>query len=172
MKTAPIGFFQRLESLIRTVSLTMGWSFFLLVIIIVLQVILRKGFSSGLIALEELQWHLYAVGVMFGLAMVQIDDKHIRVDLFSSHFSDRTKSIIEILGILFLFLPFLVIVFLHGIDFFWESWRINERSDATTGLPYRWILKSTIPIVFGLLVLTAITRLVREFRKIFTQEIN
>ena len=48
-----------------------------------------------------------------------------------------------------------------SLDFVYESWRVNESSDAPTGLPWRWAIKSVIPITFGLLVVAAVSRAVR-----------
>jgi TRAP-type mannitol/chloroaromatic compound transport system permease small subunit len=152
----------KIDSFIQRIGMSVAWCYVLLVLVIILQVVLRKGFHSGLIVLEELQWHLYAVGVMFGLSFAQINNSHIRVDLFYTHFRTRTKRIIEILGTLFLVMPFIVIIFLHGYDFFYESYRINESSSSPSGLPYRWLIKGVIPVTFALLGLAVLSRLYRE----------
>ena len=152
-----------IDRFIQRIGLTVAWVYVALVLVIILQVILRKGFASGLIALEELQWHLYAVGVMFGLSYAQTTNSHIRVDLFYSSFRARTKRIIEIIGILFLVMPFIAIVFFHSLDFVADSWRINEHSDAPSGLPWRWLIKGSIPITFALLGLAMVSRLIRDF---------
>lgn len=151
-----------IDSFIKRLCVGIGWLYVVLVLVIILQVVLRKGFSSGLIMLEELQWHLYALCVMFGLAYAQVNNAHIRVDLFYTKFRKRTKYIIEILGILCLVMPFIAIVFLHSLDFFAESYRINESSDAPSGLPYRWIIKGVIPVSFALLALAMLSRLYRD----------
>ncbi len=151
-----------IDRLIQRITLGIGWSYVLLVLVIILQVTLRKGFSQGLIALEELQWHLYAIGVMFGLAYAQTTDAHIRVDLLHGRFKTRSKRLIEILGILFLLLPFIVVIFLHSLDFLHDSWRINESSSAPSGLPWRWLIKGVIPVSFALLALAVLSRLYRE----------
>jgi TRAP-type mannitol/chloroaromatic compound transport system permease small subunit len=151
-----------IDRLIQRITLGIGWCFVLLVLVIILQVTLRKGFSHGLIALEELQWHLYAIGVMFGLSYAQTTDAHIRVDLFHSRFKTRSKRLIEILGILCLLLPFIAVIFLHSLDFLHDSWRINESSSAPSGLPWRWLIKGVIPVSFALLALAVLSRLYRE----------
>jgi len=68
----------------------------------------------------------------------------------------------EIAGILLLAMPFLFVVFIHSLDFVAESWRINERSLAPAGLPWRWLIKSMIPVSVGLMMLTFINHLYRE----------
>ncbi|RVU30444.1 TRAP transporter small permease subunit [Neptunomonas marina] len=159
-----------IDRFIQRIGVTVAWCYVLLVLVIILQVILRKGFSNGLVALEELQWHLYAIGVMFGLSYAQTTNSHIRVDLFYSHFRAKTKHIIEILGILILVLPFVVIIFLHSLDFFYESYRINESSESPSGLPYLWAMKGVIPVTFGLLGLAVLSRLYRDVVLLFRGE--
>ncbi|MBV1787043.1 TRAP transporter small permease subunit [Marinobacterium sp. D7] len=161
-KLPPVPLADGIDRLIKRIGLGVAWVYVLLVLVIILQVVLRKGFAHGLIALEELQWHLYAVGVMFGLSYAQVTNSHVRVDLFYTRFSNKTKRVIEVLGILVLVMPFIVITFLHSLDFVADSWRINEHSSAPSGLPWRWLIKSAIPLTLALLGLAMISRLIRE----------
>lgn len=136
--------------------------YMLLVVAIVAQVVLRKGFSSGLIALEELQWHLYAVGVMFGVSYAQVTNAHVRVDLFYAGFRTKTKRIIEIAGTLTLTLPFIYVIFMHSLDFTYDAWRIGESSESPAGLPWRWAIKAVIPVSFAFIALAVLSRLIRD----------
>ena len=151
-----------LDNFVRHVGHAMCWANALLIAVIILQVTMRYGFNSGFVIFEELQWHLYAIAVMFGLSYAQVNDAHIRVDVVHMRLSDRTKRIIEIIGICLFVLPFIYVVFYHSLDFVADSWRTNERSDAPLGLPARWAIKAVIPISFGLLGLAVISRLIRD----------
>lgn len=153
-----------IDRFILGVGSILSWGAVILIAVIILQVILRYGFRHGLVVLEELQWHLYAIGVMFGLSFAQVKDSHIRVDLLHMKLSERTQRILEILGILFLLLPFCWVVFYNSLDFLADSWRVNERSDAPIGLCCRWGIKSVIPISIGMLALAAISRLIHDFK--------
>ena len=159
---APQTIADALDKFVLAVGSVMCWGAAVLIAVIILQVVLRYGFGHGLVLLEELQWHLYAVGVMFGLSYAQVKDSHIRVDIFHMGLSERTKRIFEIVGILIFLVPFIWIVFAHSIDFLYDSLRINERSDAPSGLPWRWAVKSVIPISFGMLALATLSRLIRD----------
>ncbi|MBN3561173.1 TRAP transporter small permease subunit [Amphritea spongicola] len=158
----PVGLSDGIDRLIQKVGGLIAWAYVLLILVIMAQVILRKGFSSGLIVLEELQWHLYAIGVMFGLAYAQTTNSHIRVDLFYTGFRARTKYLVEIFGILFLLLPFITVIFLHSLDFVADAWRINEHSESPSGLPWRWLIKGVIPVSMAMLILAALSRLYRD----------
>ena len=149
------------------ISKAICWCYLLLVAAIIIQVVLRKGFSHGLIALEELQWHLYAVGILFGLSYAQINNSHIRVDILHQNFSDRTKAIIEVSGLLFLAFPFLITIFWHSLPFVYDAWRIDESSASPSGLPMRWLIKSVIPASTGLLMIAMLSSLLRKLDLLF-----
>lgn len=159
--------YRHIEKGITAVSRFFAWTNLLLVFVIILQVILRKVFANGQIALEELQWHLYATAVMFGTAYAQVTNLHVRVDLFYHKFSERKRAIIDLLGQLLLAIPFVVVVILHGYDFAYEAWRVNESSASPSGLPFRWLIKGVIPISFSLLLLSIFASLLRNLATIF-----
>ena len=163
----PVPISDGIDRFIRSVGNVIAWSYVLLVLVIITQVTLRKGFSSGLIVLEELQWHLYAIGVMFGMSYAQVNDAHVRVDLFYGGFRAKTKQIIEVIGILTLVLPFIYVIFVHSLDFVYDAWRINESSESPSGLPWRWAIKAVIPASFALLGLAVISRLIRDLTLLF-----
>ncbi|SCA56840.1 conserved membrane hypothetical protein [Candidatus Terasakiella magnetica] len=151
-----------LDNLIRHIGHAVCGVNALLIAAIIGNVALRYGFSNGQVWLEELQWHFYAIGVMMGLSYAQVNDSHIRVDILHARFSDRTKRIVEIIGILLFVLPFIWVIFYHSLDFVYDSYRTSERSDAPLGLPYRWLIKGFIPLSFGLLGLGVLSRLIRD----------
>ncbi len=157
----PNRFSDAVDSLIRAIGHVVMWSNVILIGVIILQVILRYGFGRGLVILEELQWHLYAVGIMFGASYAQVLDAHIRVDIIHARLSDKWKLRWDLFGIIFLLLPFIIVIFDQSLAFTAESFRLGERSDAPLGLPWRWAIKSVIPISFGLLVVAAVSRAVR-----------
>jgi len=135
----------------------------ILIVAIIVQVVLRYGFGLGMVQLEELQWHLYAVNVVFGLSYCQVTDSHIRLDVLHDKFSRRTKEKIELLGIIILLMPLIYVIFYHSVDFLYEAIRTGERSDSPMGLCCRWIPKSLIPISMILLFLSATARVVKAF---------
>jgi len=158
---APSKFCDGLDAFIRRIGHFVMWTNGILIFAIILQVVMRYGFGKGLVVLEEVQWHLYALGIMIGASYAMMMDSHIRVDIIHARLSKKWKLRWDIFGIVFLLLPFIIMVFHQSLDFVYESWRVNERSDAPMGLPWRWLIKSVIPISFGLLFVAAISRLVR-----------
>ena len=150
-----------LDRFIAGVGETAAWLNVVLVVVIITQVVLRYVFSKGLVRLEELQWHLYAVGIMIGLSYCATGDTHIRLDLLHHRFSRRRKEVVDLLGTVFLLMPMVIIILMHSWPFVAESFRIKEASDSVVGLPYRWVIKSFILISFGLLGLAGVSRIIR-----------
>jgi TRAP-type mannitol/chloroaromatic compound transport system permease small subunit len=157
----PSKFSDGLDTFIRRIGHVVMWTNGILIFAIILQVVLRYGFGHGLVVLEEIQWHLYALGIMIGASYAMMMDSHIRVDIIHARLSEKWRLRWDLFGIVFLLLPFLFMIFHQSLDFVYEAWRVNEHSDAPMGLPWRWLIKSVIPISFGLLFVAAISRLVR-----------
>lgn len=155
------------DRLIQRITLAIAWVYVLLILVIIAQVFMRYVLGTGHPMIEELQWHLYAAGIMFGLSYTQTLNSHIRVDVVADLLSRKTRLFWEIFGIIFLALPFVFVVLYNSLDFVYESWRVNESSDAPLGLPWRWAIKSVIPISFTFLGITLITRLIRDFIELF-----
>jgi len=157
----PNKFSDVIDVVIRSIGHFIMWTNIILIVVIILQVVLRYGFGKGLVVLEELQWHLYALGIMFGASYAMMMDSHIRVDIIHARLSQKWRNRWDLFGIVFLLLPFAIVVFHQSLDFVYESWRVNERSDAPLGLPWRWAIKGVIPITFALLILATVARAAR-----------
>ncbi len=89
-----------------------------LTLLIVYDASMRYLFHSGSVALQELEWHIYDLIFLLGLSYTLKHDKHVRVDIFYTHFSKKTKAIINILSQIFLILPFVVLVLYVSWDLF------------------------------------------------------
>ena len=157
----PVKISDTLDAFVQKLGHFFMWTNGLLIIAIIVQVVLRYGFGKGLVVLEELQWHLYAVGIMFGASYAVTMDSHIRVDIVHASLSEKWQKRWDLFGIFFLLLPFVCIIFHQSLDFVWEAWRVGERSDAPSGLPFRWLIKGVIPASFALLGVAVISRAIR-----------
>lgn len=159
-----------LHRLVAITASAMAVFILVLMLAIITQVALRYLFSASFPALEELQWHFYALCILFSLAYSQSNNSHIRVDIFYANYSQRKKAVIDIVGIVFFALPFALIVFLFGIDFVAESYRVGERSVSPAGLSYRWLIKSAIPVGFLMLIMILVSRLLALLVLVFSPE--
>ncbi|MFT5419761.1 MAG: TRAP-type mannitol/chloroaromatic compound transport system permease small subunit [Candidatus Endobugula sp.] len=158
-----------LSQFIHLSALVFCWSGGLLVAAILFNVIMRYGFDQGLIIFEEIQWHLYAVGMMFGLSYAEITDSQVRVEVVSDNLRRQTMRKWEIFGALVFVYPFIYVVMINGFEYVSDSYRVNESSNSPLGLPYRWAIKAVIPISFALLAIAVTSRLLRNIDALLTK---
>jgi TRAP-type mannitol/chloroaromatic compound transport system permease small subunit len=149
---------QSIDTFNEWVGKTVAWFILLMVIIIVYDVSMRKFFGIGSIQLQELQWHLFALVFLFGAAYTLKYDEHVRVDIFyqSRWMNAHRRAWVNMLGGLFLLTPFCLLILNSAWPFVKLSFDFAEGSPDPGGLPYRFLLKSAIPVGFLLLMLQGI----------------
>ncbi|MCH8529428.1 MAG: TRAP transporter small permease subunit [Saccharospirillum sp.] len=150
-----------IEAVIDGFGRFFSWAWVLLMLLVVLNVVLRYALNKSFVALEELQWHIYAVGFMIGLSYCVLKDGHVRVDVVAEQFSPKKRATIEFLGTILFLIPFCLFVLYYAYPFVERSFLINERSANPGGLPMRWIIKSVILVAFSLLMMAGIARALR-----------
>jgi TRAP-type mannitol/chloroaromatic compound transport system permease small subunit len=156
----------RLEKLFNRFSDLMGWIAGVLNLVMLLNVfydaITRYFFSTGSIALQEMEWHLFAIVFLFGMAYGLKEDSHVRVDVLYDHFSPRWKAIVNIGGTLLFLLPLSVLITEGSVWYVQEAYNSGEVSGDPGGLPYRWLIKLVIPASFVFLVVSATGFVIRN----------
>lgn len=166
-RTAGSGGAGGIDRLLDRLAGELSWIWLALIAVIVASAVLRFGFGGGRVELEELQWHLYAVGFLVGIVACARHDRHVRVDVLRERMAPRTRAWVDLYGILLLQLPFVVLVLWSAWPLVVSSFETGERSDAAGGLPHRWILKAALPVAFGLLALATVSRLRQLGRTLF-----
>ncbi len=152
-----------LELLIKWVGYLAGFALAALILLVVYDALMRYLFQSGSIALQELEWHLFDVVIMLGIAYTLQRASHVRVDIFYDQYSDRVRHIINIIGAIFFILPFSLMIIYVGFDFVLLSFEQLEASSDPGGLSYRFIVKSLLPIAFVLLIVQTLSEVYKEF---------
>jgi TRAP-type mannitol/chloroaromatic compound transport system permease small subunit len=150
-----------IDGLIQRIGELASWLWLVLLAIIIVNVALRYLLGRGYILFEELQWHLYGAAWLLALAFVFRNDAHVRIDVLAARLRPRARAWIELLGILFLLLPFALFVVIEAVPFVVTSYHLNEVSPSPGGLSHRWVIKAFIPLGFGLLALAGFARLLR-----------
>ena len=156
----------RLETLFDRFSDVMGWIAGVLNLLMLVNVfydaIMRYFFSTGSIALQEMEWHLFAMVFLFGIAYGLKEDGHVRVDVLYDRFSPRRKAIVNIAGTVLFLLPLSVLIIEGSVWYVQEAYRSGEISGDPGGLPYRWLIKLVIPASFVFLVVSATGFVIRN----------
>lgn len=136
----------------------------LLVMLVVYDATARYLFQTGSIALQELEWHLFDIVILLGIGHTLQQNLHVRVDIFYDSFSERTRNIVDIFAFTFFIFPFSLLIIYIGFDFVMLSFDQLEGSSNPGGLPYRFLVKSLMPIAFILLGLQVLSELIKRIK--------
>lgn len=158
---------QGMDRVISAIGKSASWLWIVITGVIIYAVVGRYAFGAGSVTLEEVQWHLAGTGWLLGLAYTLVVDGHVRVDVIHERLSLRGQGWIELLGLVFLLLPFLGLAVWEMFPYAYSSWQQGETSQAPAGLPYRWVLKGIVALSFALLILAALSRLLKVTALLF-----
>ncbi len=154
-----------LSRLIDAISLGLGklimWLILAATAISAVNAVLRKAFNVGSNSALEIQWYLFAGVFMLGVGYVMLKNDHVRIDFISSRFSRRTNAIIDAVGIVVFTIPLAVIMIDLAWPYFMRTFESGEMSQNAGGL-IRWPAVILIPVGFALLLLQAISELIKR----------
>ncbi|MCB4743795.1 MAG: TRAP transporter small permease subunit, partial [Sulfurovum sp.] len=139
---------------------------FVLALLVSYDALMRYLFSEGSIALQELEWHLFDVVFLLGISYALKHDKHVRVDIFFERYTHDTKVIVQILAMMLLVIPFNAMMIMYAYDMTLQSYIQHEISADPGGLGSRWIVKSILLLAFVLLMLQAISEILKAYYKL------
>lgn len=160
----------RLEAVNEKAGQLFAWSTSLMVWLICLDVLMRYLFNYTLIWIIELETYFFAIAIMMAGGYAFKHDKHVRVDLFYSKYSEKKKAWINLLGGIFLLLPWSLISSYVCFYYFMKSVRIGESSPQAGGLPALYLLKFILFAGFFLLVLQAVASIMKSLLIIKSEE--
>ncbi len=150
-----------LDRIIVFIGESSAWTWTILMLLIIYQVVQRYVFGLGSIKMEEMQWHLFAIGFMLAIPLTEIRERHVRIDVLAEHWPRRRRLWVETFGLAVFLLPFSLFAIINSAPYIAQSWRLNEQSAAPDGLPMVYVLKSFIFVTFVLLAMAAISRFSR-----------
>ncbi|MEO8526230.1 MAG: TRAP transporter small permease subunit [Caldimonas sp.] len=139
-----------------------AWLSLAIVVLMATDVLLRYAFSVGSVWSQELEWHLLAPLVLFGMTYALGQGEHVRVDVFYARYPPRARALVDLVAAL-LAVTVAVLVIRYAIAYVMQSYEIGEISADPGGLRYRWALKALIPIGFAVFALQAAAQGVRAF---------
>ena len=163
-----------IDTLNEAIGRAASWLVLAMVLLICYDVGMRYFFHQGSVALQELEWHLFALIFLLGSAYTLKYDNHVRVDILyqSQYLSNEHRALINIFGILFFLLPFCVLVLITTWPFVENAYYYLEGSPDPGGLPYRYLLKGSILVAFTLLILQGLAELLRNYLILTKQEMS
>lgn len=123
--------------------------------------IVRKAFDMSSNSLLEIQWYLFAAVFMLGAGYGFLRNAHVRIDFISTRLSDRTRNWIDVFGIVFVLIPFCILLITLSWPFFMNAYSNGEMSQNAGGL-IRWPVYLLVPVGFMLLMLQGLSELIKR----------
>lgn len=153
-----------IDRLVAAIGRAVAWLALAIVLVQFAVVVLRYAFGIGSIWLSESVIYGHATMFMLAAAWTLQAGGHVRVDIFYTDASPRTKALVDLLGSLLLLLPFVAVILWFALPYVGRSWALLERSRETSGLPFVYLLKTVIPLFVVLLGLQGISQAIRAAR--------
>jgi TRAP-type mannitol/chloroaromatic compound transport system permease small subunit len=146
-----------------------AWLTLFMVLVTFIVVVMRYVFDAGLIWLQESVVWMHAFVFMVGAAYTLQQEEHVRVDIFYREMSPQRRAWVDAIGVIVFLLPLCGLLAFKAFDFVALSWKLQEASRESGGLPYPLIplLKSILvvmPITLGLQGVALLARSIRTLR--------
>ena len=109
----------------------------------------------------DLQWYFFSLIFLLGAAYGLQHDVHVRVDVLYARLSHKARAWIDLAGTVLFLIPFSVLMLWVSWPAVRNSWAIHETSPDPGGLP-RYPIKTVILLSFGLLLLQALSQLLKQ----------
>ncbi len=153
-----------IERAIDRTGRAVAWLTFAMIVVTCVVVVLRYGFDTSAIMLQESVIYMHGMVFMLGLAYTARHDGHVRVDVLYGRMTPRARGIVNLAGHLVLTIPLCVTIFVTSLDYVASSWSVLEGSPEVGGIPAVFALKTLIPLSAAMLAAQAAVQSVREFR--------
>ena len=106
----------------------MSWLTVFMVLVTVIIVVLRYGFSIGFIWMQESVRFMHGFVFLLCAAYTFLHNGHVRVDVFYAKMSDRGKARVDIIGTVLFLIPVCLAILIYSYDYVLNSWRETEGS--------------------------------------------
>ena len=150
------------NSLIDKMGRVIAWILILMIFNVLIDVVMRYFFNNSSIAMQEVEWHLFSLLILFGLGYALKEGSHVRVDFLYDNFSIKTKAYVNIIGTLLFLFPFALLIIFGSYEYVMDAYTMDEISEDPGGLTHRWIIKAMIPAGFIFLIFAGITSIIKH----------
>ncbi|MFQ5830883.1 MAG: TRAP transporter small permease subunit [Candidatus Methylomirabilia bacterium] len=141
---------------------TVSWLTLLMVLITAYDVIMRYIFQISFVFIQELEWYLFSLVFLLAAGYGLRHDSHVRVDIFYARLGPRGKAWINVGGALLFLFPTCFLLINASLPFVGNSWADVEGSPDPGGIPFRYLLKTAIPVGFALLAFQGVAELLKN----------
>jgi TRAP-type mannitol/chloroaromatic compound transport system permease small subunit len=150
-----------IDTLNRHIGRAMAWPILGAIVVSAGNAISRKLFGVSSNAWLEIQWHLFALSTLGCAGYVLLVNEHVRVDVWSSRCTPRTRAWVDVAGLLLCALPMTAVIGVLSGELFMRRWASGEIYVNAGGLPV-WPIVLAMPLGMALLALQCMSELVRR----------
>lgn len=151
-----------LDKLTDWTGRAVAWLTVVMALLVATVVVMRYFLQIGSVAMQESITYLHGVIFMLGIAFTLQRGGHVRVDIFYREFTPRRQAIVDLIGAVLFLIPVAVLIFVLSWDYVAASWAQGETSTESTGLAYRYLLKSLLLAMPATLLLQGIAEILRN----------
>lgn len=151
----------RVDTINRWIGRAMAWPVLGAIVVSAGNAISRKFFGVSSNAWLEVQWHLFALSSLGCAGYVLLVNEHVRVDVWSSRCTARTRAWIDLGALLLCALPMTAVIGVLSAQLFGRRWASGELYVNAGGLPV-WPIVAAMPLGMALLALQCASELVRR----------
>lgn len=126
------------------VGWAVAWLTLATVLICATVVALRYVLGVGFIWMQELYIWTHAMTFLLASGFAYLLNAHVRVDIFYARLGPRSKAWVDLLGVIFLLMPWLVLLGWTAWTYVSYSWETNEISLQNNGMRWVYVLKSAM----------------------------
>jgi TRAP-type mannitol/chloroaromatic compound transport system permease small subunit len=155
-----------IERITGSVGIMASFALVPLVLATCYEVFARYIFGAPTVWAYEIGYILTGAHFLLAMAFTLASDQHIRIDIFSGHFSQKTRAVIDLIGYTVM-LPLLVwlsyALWLHLAQGYVRNERSGQSALNLPVWPFRVIFFVAF-VLFALQVLAEVIKSVRRFR--------
>ena len=127
------------------------------------EVIARYFFNAPTIWAGDIALILYGIYFMIASPYCLKEGGHIRTDFLYSHWSIRTKGLMDMIIYVLFFFPAHIVFLQIGWNYFHRSFMQNESICSSPWMPIIWPMKFAIPLGLFLLLLQGVSETIKSY---------
>jgi len=158
-----VAYVKYVDAFNRGVGRIMTYGIFVMVGILLWSSISKTFFMPSLWTLESAQFMMVAYYILGGAYAIQLN-ANVRMDLFYGEWSVKTRAWVDAFTVFFLIF-YLGVLLYGGLESTLYSLEYGQRS-RTAWRPYLWPIKSLMCVGFMMMILQAISQLIKDIARI------
>lgn len=138
-----------------------GTAALVLVGLVLTIVVLRYGFGTGTVKLQDAAAYAFAVFMIFSLPVCMAQGGHVRVEVLSERLSPGYLRAADRVALVAFLIPVFGLIVWAGWSDLVFSWRVREGSVSTGGLPGLFLVRTALPVAAVLMIVQGVAAVLR-----------